>query len=133
MQCLKCIAGFSKVKELFEEINKAKSGPYDSLNGKFANLIPDGYTYSLMREAYASVTGRESCEVQCICATSEGLRLSTRPAFFAHKCQLVLSCLGLIRGTTIVPHQLMSRCHTLFHSQVCLTRLEVTIYDTTTP
>ncbi|XWS45136.1 hypothetical protein CRYUN_Cryun15aG0110900 [Craigia yunnanensis] len=41
-------------KELFEEINKAKSGPYDSLNGKFANVIPDGYTFSLMLEASAS-------------------------------------------------------------------------------
>ncbi|XVE82943.1 hypothetical protein DITRI_Ditri16bG0045700 [Diplodiscus trichospermus] len=45
---------FSKAKELFEEINKVKSGPYDSLNGNFANLIPDGYTYSLMLEASAS-------------------------------------------------------------------------------
>ncbi|XVF59262.1 hypothetical protein PTKIN_Ptkin07bG0261400 [Pterospermum kingtungense] len=45
---------FSKAKELFEEINKAKSGPYDSQNGKFAGLIPDGYTYSLMLEASAS-------------------------------------------------------------------------------
>ncbi|XP_022739855.1 pentatricopeptide repeat-containing protein At5g67570, chloroplastic [Durio zibethinus] len=45
---------FSKAKELFEEINKAKSGPYDSLNGKFTSLIPDGFTYSLMLEASAS-------------------------------------------------------------------------------
>ncbi|XP_021274126.1 pentatricopeptide repeat-containing protein At5g67570, chloroplastic [Herrania umbratica] len=44
---------FSKAKELFEEINKAKSGPYDSLNGKSTNLIPDGYTYSLMLGASA--------------------------------------------------------------------------------
>ncbi|OMO56462.1 hypothetical protein CCACVL1_26532 [Corchorus capsularis] len=45
---------FSKAKELFEESNKAKSGPYSSVNGKFSNLIPDGYTYSLMLEASAS-------------------------------------------------------------------------------
>ncbi|XVF17516.1 hypothetical protein REPUB_Repub10bG0129600 [Reevesia pubescens] len=45
---------FSKAKELFEEINKAKSCTYDSLNVKFDNLIPDGYTYSLMLEASAS-------------------------------------------------------------------------------
>ncbi|XP_012491972.1 pentatricopeptide repeat-containing protein At5g67570, chloroplastic [Gossypium raimondii] len=45
---------FSKAKELFEETNKAKSGPYSSLNDKFGNLIPDGFTYSLMLEASAS-------------------------------------------------------------------------------
>ncbi|OMP01796.1 hypothetical protein COLO4_11581 [Corchorus olitorius] len=45
---------FSKAKELFEESNKTKSGPYYSVNGKFSGLIPDGYTYSLMLEASAS-------------------------------------------------------------------------------
>lgn len=45
---------FSKAKELFEEINKVKSSPHDSRNGKCANLIPDVYTYSLMLEASAS-------------------------------------------------------------------------------
>lgn len=45
---------FSKAKELFEEANKAKSGPHSSLNDKFGYLIPDGFTYSLMLEASAS-------------------------------------------------------------------------------
>ncbi|KAK8482327.1 hypothetical protein V6N13_123978 [Hibiscus sabdariffa] len=45
---------FSKAKELFEKTNKARSGPYGSLNGKFGNLTPDGFTYSLMLEASAS-------------------------------------------------------------------------------
>ncbi|XP_039032040.1 pentatricopeptide repeat-containing protein At5g67570, chloroplastic isoform X2 [Hibiscus syriacus] len=45
---------FSKAKELFEKTNIARSGPCGSLNGKFGNLTPDGFTYSLMLEASAS-------------------------------------------------------------------------------
>ncbi|GMJ03848.1 embryo defective 1408, DELAYED GREENING 1, EMBRYO DEFECTIVE 246, thermo sensitive leaf color 1 [Hibiscus trionum] len=45
---------FSKAKELFEKTNKARSGPYGSLNGKYGNLTPDGFTYSLLLEASAS-------------------------------------------------------------------------------
>lgn len=45
---------FSKAKELFEDVKRAKSDSDISLNGGETALIPDEYTYSSMLEASAS-------------------------------------------------------------------------------